>query len=72
MAGMKRFCLVISWRISHLGMKPVRGGSPPRERRVNMNIIVSSGDLVEEMAIELIFVTLLVLSNRNSDDVIII
>lgn len=69
MAGIKRFCLVISWRISHLGMNPVRGGSPPNERRVSIVMMVSNGDLVDEIAIELIFVVLFVLKRRNRDEV---
>lgn len=52
-------------------MKPVRGGSPPKERSVIMDMIVSSGDLVDEMVIELIFVVLLVLRRRNIDEVIV-
>lgn len=49
----------------------MRGGSPPRERRVSMAMIVNRGDLADEMARELIFVVLLILRRRNKDEVII-
>lgn len=71
-AGIIRFCLVNSCKISHLGMKPVRGGSPPKERSVIRVIIVSMGDLVVEIVMELIFVELNVLNRRKVVRVMII
>ena len=71
-AKINKFCLVISCKISHLGMNPVRGGSPPRESRVNIVIMINNCDLVDEIAIELIFVVLFRLNKRNMEEVIII
>lgn len=65
MAITGRSCLVISWRISHLGMNPVRGGSPPKERRVRGAIAVRAGALVHEMASWLIVVALFALKIRK-------
>lgn len=39
-------CLVSSSIISHLGRKPVRGGRPARERRVNIRVALSAGVFV--------------------------
>lgn len=44
-------CLVSSWIISHLGRKPVRGGSPARERRVIIRVAFSIGVFVQEVII---------------------
>lgn len=71
MAGIRRSCLVSSCRISHLGMKPESGGSPPSESRVVKAMIESSGDLVVDVEIELIFVELSELKSRNIEVVII-
>ena len=45
-----RLCLVNSWRISHLGMKPVSGGRPPSESKIRGVRAVSAGALVQEVA----------------------
>lgn len=42
-------CLVSSWRISHFGKKPVRGGRPASDRRDSMNVALSIGALVHEV-----------------------
>lgn len=39
-------CFVNSWMISHLGRKPVRGGRPARESRVNIRVALSAGVFV--------------------------
>lgn len=66
-----RSCLVSSWRISHLGMKPVRGGRPPRERRIIGDMDVRVGALVHDVASILIVVVLFSLKVRNIERVII-
>jgi len=71
-AGINRPCFVSSWRISHLGIKPVRGGNPPRERRVIIIIIDSRGALVVDEEIELIFIELKILNKKKVVSVIII
>lgn len=63
-------CLVSSCRISHFGIKPVRGGRPPRERRIRGAKHVNAGDLVHEMARVLMLVDLLSLNTRKVEDVI--
>lgn len=42
--------LVTSWRISHLGMNPVSGGKPPKERRIRQASAVRVGALVQAEA----------------------
>lgn len=39
-------CLVSSWIMSHLGRKPVSGGSPARDSRVKKSIAFSEGIFV--------------------------
>jgi len=41
---------VSSWRISHLGTKPERGGRPARERSVIGIVALRRGFLVHEVA----------------------
>lgn len=61
MAKIVALCFVISWRMSHLGMNPVNGGSPPIERRVNVDMAASVGvfcqdeDRVEILVDESVF-----------------
>lgn len=71
-AGIIKFCLVSSCKISHFGIKPDRGGRPPRERRVMRAIMESKGDFDEDEEIELILVELSVLNRRKVVEVIII
>lgn len=71
-AGMNRLCFVNSCKISHLGIKPERGGNPPKERRVIRAITDSSGDLVDDEEMELIFIELKILNKRKVVSVIII
>jgi len=71
-AGINRSCFVSSWRISHLGIKPERGGSPPRESRVIRVIIDRRGDLVVDEEIELIFKELNIFNKKKVVSVITI
>lgn len=57
--------------ISHFGMKPVRGGRPPRESRMRGVRAVRAGAFVQDVARVLIFVDLLSLNMRNIENVII-
>lgn len=63
-------CLVNSCRINHFGINPVRGGRPPRDRRINGVKEVSAGDLVHEVAKELMFVDLFALKIKKVEEVI--
>lgn len=56
-----RFCLVSSWRMSHLGIKPVSGGRPPRESSVIIAIVVIMGvfDQVRVSVLSFVEVTFL-------------
>lgn len=57
--------------MSHFGIKPVSGGSPPRERRTRGAREVMTGVLVHEVAREFTLVALLILKTRNVEKVII-
>lgn len=59
-------CLVSSWMMSHLGRKPVSGGSPARESRVSIRVAFSMGVFVHEVIIVDSFRVLVVLSVRNT------
>ncbi len=59
-------CLVSSWMISHLGRKPVSGGSPARERSVNIRVAFNMGAFVHDVIIVVNFRVLVVLSVRNT------
>ena len=56
--------------ISHFGMKPVSGGRPPSERRINGVRAVSIGVLDQEVARALRFVALFSLNVKNVEKVI--
>lgn len=71
-AGMARSCLVSSCKINHFGINPESGGRPPRESRVIRAIIDKRGDLIVEVAMELILVELNNLNRRKAVRVIII
>lgn len=58
-------CLVSSWMMSHLGRKPVSGGSPARDRRVSIRVAFSIGVFVHEVIIVDSFRVLVVLRVRN-------
>lgn len=59
-------CLVSSWMISHLGRKPVSGGSPARESRANISVAFSVGVFVHEVIIVESFKVLVELRVRNT------
>lgn len=65
-------CFVSSCRISHLGIKPERGGRPPRERRTRVVSAARVGAFVHEVARVLIVRELLVFSARNAEEVMMI
>jgi len=58
--------------MSHLGAKPVRGGRPPRERRIRGASPARIGVFAQEVAKVLMLVELEVLNVRNVAEVIII
>lgn len=64
--------MVNSCKINHFGMKPVRGGRPPSDRRVRVVMVMMAGVLVQFMVSVLIFVECISLNVRNVADVIII
>lgn len=70
MAVSGRFCLVSSCRMSHFGINPVRGGSPPIDKSRRGVSVVSAGALAQEEASVLMFVALFSLKIRNREDVI--
>lgn len=70
MAVSGRSCLANSWRMSHFGANPVRGGSPPRDKRIRGPRPASAGALLHDDARELMFVDSEVLNVRNAEDVI--
>lgn len=62
--------MVSSCRISHFGAKPVKGGRPPRERRVKGAMEARIGALVQALARVVIFVEDKNLKIRNVEMVI--
>lgn len=66
-----RPCVASSCRISHLGMKPVSGGSPPRDRSVRAVVAVRRGVFDHVSVRALIFVAEISFNARNVADVII-
>lgn len=67
-----RLCFVNSWRINHLGKKPVRGGRPPNDRRINGVKAAMAGAFVQAEDKELIVLESVILTIRNIAVVIII
>lgn len=63
--------MVSSWRISHFGAKPVRGGRPPSERRIRGARPVRAGALAHAVAKVLILVEPEALNVRNAEEVIV-
>lgn len=66
-----RSCLVNSWRISHFGKNPVRGGRPPRDKRIRGTEAVRAGILAQEVDKELICVVRINMKEEKSEKVII-
>lgn len=71
MAVRGRPCLVSSWRISHFGANPVRGGRPPSERRIKVARYARTGVCAHVSARLLILVEAVILSVRKTEEVII-
>lgn len=69
MATGARSCLVSSCKISHLGMNPVSGGSPPRDKRTRGVSAVRAGVFAQAVASMLMLVDLLSLNTRNVEKV---
>lgn len=67
-----RPCFDNSCRMSHLGMKPVSGGRPPRERRTRAVVIAIVGFFGQVRASVLIFVVIVILKVRKAAEVITI
>lgn len=67
-----RLFLVNSFKISHLGANPVRGGRPPSERRTRGASAVRAGAFVHEVARLLMLVDPQSLNVRNAEEVIMI
>lgn len=65
-----RPCLVSSCRINHLGMKPVRGGSPPSESSRRAARAARLGVLAQARAKVLILVEEVDFRVRNAAEVI--
>lgn len=59
-----------SCRISHFGIKPVSGGSPPSDKRMSGVNEVRTGAFVHAVDRVLIVVALLILNTRNVEKVI--
>jgi len=55
--------------MSHLGAKPVRGGRPPRDRRMRGVRVARGGNLVHEVARVLILEESEALNVRNVEEV---
>lgn len=66
-----RSCLESSWRISHFGIKPERGGRPPRDSRTRGVRAVSAGAFVQEALSMLMLVELFNLNTRNVENVMV-
>lgn len=65
-----RSCLVNSRRINHFGIKPVRGGRPPKDSRIRGVKEVIIGVFAHEVASILMLVELFILNARNAENVI--
>lgn len=65
-------CLINSSRISHFGIKPDRGGSPPSDSKEVNRTVDISGFFIIEGAMEFILVELMLMNIRNIEVVKII
>lgn len=57
--------------MSHFDIKPVNGGSPPRERRTRGARAVVTGAFVQDIASALTFVELFSLNMRKAENVMV-
>ena len=69
MAVRVKFCLVSSCKISHFGINPVKGGSPPRDRRTSGVAVVRIGALGHDVVRALIVVVLFRVKMRKEVEV---
>lgn len=69
-AAVVNSCLVSSWMISHLGRKPVSGGSPARDSSVSIRVAFRAGIFVHEVIIVDNFSALVLFKVRNTVAVI--
>lgn len=65
-----RSCLIISCAISHLGIKPVRGGRPLSDRSVRRESADKTGALDQEVASSCKFLVPEKMNVKNSVEVI--
>lgn len=70
MARRGRPCVASSCRISHFGINPVSGGSPPSDNSTRAAAVVKIGLLDQMVARVPIFVEDEALKVRNAEDVI--
>lgn len=66
-----RPCFVSSSRMSHLGMKPVRGGRPARDSRTRGTRGARAGTFDQEEVSMLIVVDLLMMKTIKAEKVIV-
>lgn len=71
-ANRERPCLASSSRINHLGINPVRGGSPPKESSVIAARGARTGNLVQDKASVPMFIEEVILKVRKAAEVIVI
>ena len=69
MAVRVKFFLVSSCRISHFGMNPVKGGSPPSDSRTKGVAVVRIGALAHDVVRALIVVVLFRVKMRKEVEV---
>ena len=62
--------MVNSWRMSHFGAKPVKGGRPPSESRIRGAKPARAGALAQAVARELTLVEPEALNVRKAEEVI--
>lgn len=67
-----KFCVVSSCKISHFGINPVSGGSPPRDSSVRAVVAVMIGVFGQFIASVLIFVAPISLNVRKVAEVMMI
>lgn len=65
------FCFTSSKVIKSFGAKPVRGGSPAKDNRISMVVVVRAGVFDHEVEISNIFVAEMVVRDINMAAVII-
>lgn len=71
-ASMVMLVDTILLRISHLGIKPVRGGSPPNDRMVVEMVIIKYGEEAHMVPISLTVVDDVRLMSMNTGVVVIV